>query len=166
MLSGPPGPAGPVLVQRGRGSSGARRAGATRAVPGSAHTRHLLASRANWRTMVPAAGEIPPRHSRERRDAMNAVGLRCLSVAALLATALLGSMPSAQAAAAPTLSVVASGLENPRGLTVGPDDQLYVAEGGLGGTQTTTPQDCQQVPPPVGPYSGGFTARISRINPR
>jgi len=97
---------------------------------------------------------------------MNAVGLRCLSVAALLATALLGSMPSAQAAAAPTLSVVASGLENPRGLTVGPDDQLYVAEGGLGGTQTTTPQDCQQVPPPVGPYSGGFTARISRINPR
>ena len=25
---------------------------------------------------------------------------------------------------------------------------------------------CQQVPPPVGPYAGGFTARISKINPR
>jgi hypothetical protein len=64
------------------------------------------------------------------------------------------------------LSVVASGLENPRGLKFGPDDQLYVAEGGLGGTQTTTPQDCPQVRAPIGPYSGGFTARISRVDPR
>lgn len=61
-------------------------------------------------------------------------------------------------------SVVASGLNNPRGLTFGPDGNLYVAEGGTGGTQTTTPQQCQQVPVPVGPYSGGFTASISRID--
>lgn len=64
-----------------------------------------------------------------------------------------------------TVSVLASGLENPRGLHFGPDGQLYVAEGGLGGTTSTTPGQCQQVVPPVGPYTGAMTARISRIDP-
>ena len=65
-----------------------------------------------------------------------------------------------------TVSVYATGLNNPRGLTFGPDGDLYVAEGGAGGTITTTPADCTQVPAPVGPYSGGFTARISRFDRR
>jgi hypothetical protein len=65
---------------------------------------------------------------------------------------------------APTVTVFASGLLNPRGLTFGLDGNLYVAEGGAGGTMTTTATQCQQVPPPVGPYSGGFTARISKIS--
>jgi SMP-30/Gluconolactonase/LRE-like region len=30
---------------------------------------------------------------------------------------------------------------------------------------TTTPAQCAQVVPPVGPYSGGFTARISKVSP-
>jgi hypothetical protein len=64
-----------------------------------------------------------------------------------------------------TVTVFASGLDNPRGLKFGPDGDLYVAEGGLGGLQTTLPGDCDQVPFPIGPYSGGFTARISRISP-
>ena len=61
-----------------------------------------------------------------------------------------------------TFTVYASGLEGPRGLRFGPDGDLYVAEAGTGG-KTSTGSACQQVPSPVGPYTGGKTARISKI---
>jgi len=65
---------------------------------------------------------------------------------------------------APT--VYATGLNNPRGLRFGPDGYLYVAEGGTGGTSSTTVEQCPQVPSPVGPYLGSATgSRISRIPP-
>jgi hypothetical protein len=63
----------------------------------------------------------------------------------------------------PNEMVYASGLEGPRGLAFGPDGTLYVAEAGLGGT-TSTVGTCPQVPGPVGPYTGGLTARISKVD--
>jgi hypothetical protein len=62
------------------------------------------------------------------------------------------------------VSVFFEGLNNPRGLKFGPDGNLYVAEGGAGGTLSTIGL-CDQVVPAVGPYTGGFTARISKITP-
>jgi hypothetical protein len=61
------------------------------------------------------------------------------------------------------VTVFAEGLDNPRGLEFGPDGTLYVAEGGQGGT-TSTEGECEQVVPPVGPYTGGDNARISTLD--
>ena len=66
-------------------------------------------------------------------------------------------------ALSPNATVFATGLNNPRSLTFGPDGMLYVAEGGTGGTRSPV-GICQQAPAPAGPYPGGMTARISRIS--
>lgn len=92
-----------------------------------------------------------------------------LSAPAILSVLLflLTSAASYTAAQAPPLppgaTLVVGGLEGPRGLTFGPDGFLYVAEAGHGGTQPT-PANCEAVVPPVGPYHGGPSARISRID--
>ena len=68
-------------------------------------------------------------------------------------------------AATGDISVFASGFNNPRGLTFGPDGALYVAEGGIGGSNSTVGQ-CEQVPSPVGPYTGAATgSRITKVVP-
>lgn len=61
---------------------------------------------------------------------------------------------------AQTVTTIATGLNGPRGLTLGPDGALYVAEAGTGG-----PNPPCEVVPVVGPYHGGPTATVSRISP-
>ena len=59
-------------------------------------------------------------------------------------------------------TLVASGLEGPRGLKFGPDNLLYIAEAGTGGTNVSS-STCA-IPAPGGPSYGGLTARISKID--
>jgi hypothetical protein len=61
-------------------------------------------------------------------------------------------------------TVVASGLNAPRGLRFGPDGDLYIAEAGEGGSVSTAGQ-CPQVSFPPGPYTGGgTTGEIVKVN--
>ena len=71
--------------------------------------------------------------------------------------------PAPDAVGPPT--VFASGLLYPRGLAFGPDGALYVAEAGtVPGHTTLTVGQCEQVPAPLGPFRGGATGRISRVD--
>lgn len=90
--------------------------------------------------------------------------IRCaqfLLPATLLAASI--SPYAIHAQASSNVTVLATGLNGPRGLKFGPDGMLYVAEAGTGGTTSTVGQ-CPQAQPPVGPYKGGKTGRISRID--
>ena len=73
-------------------------------------------------------------------------------------------MPARCHAQSANVTVFASGLAGPRGLKFGPDGDLYVAEAGFGGTNSTTTSQCGQVPAPIGPYKNGNTARISKLD--
>src|SRR5437773_3983250 len=97
-----------------------------------------------------------------------------LAVALVGFLGIAGSAPaSAQHAharqhAGPDITTFAMGLNNPRGLTFGPDRNLYVAEGGLGGTHSTFGL-CPQAAVAAGPYTGSTNdpvrgGRISKIS--
>jgi hypothetical protein len=72
------------------------------------------------------------------------------------------------------ITVIASGLKDPRGMAISPDGELYVAEAGTTqGTFTPPPPPVQgpatrdrcEVFWPVGPATPGNDSRISRIGP-
>ena len=115
--------------------------------------------------------EIHVAHRHGRRALAGVIGATMLALAGLLAAtvpAQAAQTPPPLPAPSSNVTVVASGLENPRGLKFGPDGYLYVAEGGHGGTASTVGQ-CEQVPGGTaspGPYTGSTTgSRISRIAP-
>src|SRR6476469_97036 len=78
---------------------------------------------------------------------------------------------SGQAGASPSarVSVFATGFNNPRGLTFGPDGNRYGAEGGLGGSHSTVGK-CAQASGAAAPYTGSTNnpvlgGRISKVTP-
>ena len=101
------------------------------------------------------------RHSL-RSASIRSVILSSLAVAPM---AIVFAAPRAQVVVHANVTVFAEGLNNPRGLEFGPDGNLYVAEGGLGGTEPAPASGDCSVIPPVGPYAGSATgSRISRID--
>ena len=91
-----------------------------------------------------------------------------LTAIGIAIAAMLGAGPAAAGPAGfrATIQTYVHGLNSPRGLAFGPDGALYIAEAGDGSESTSTAGECTQVKPPVGPYVGGYTGRVSRLDHR
>lgn len=106
------------------------------------------------------------------RPLLRRAALACaFAVSCFASTSTFAQAPVATAPGV-AVSTYATGFNNPRGLTFGPKSasrqHLYVAEGGLGGSDSTAGQ-CDQIGPPIGPYTGSPDgARVSVVmgNPR
>src|SRR5688572_10260535 len=64
----------------------------------------------------------------------------------------------------PSVKSYATGLTSPRGLTFGPDRNLYVAEAGVGGElEPTDEPGCEKFVNVFSPYTAGFSGRVIRV---
>ena len=99
--------------------------------------------------------------------------MRQTTIALAIVAIFVGVVGSGTALAKPKppggMSVFATGFNNPRGLTFGPDGYLYVAEGGLGGTHDSSSDPCPQAHGAAAPYFGSTNdpvrgGRISKIS--
>ena len=85
---------------------------------------------------------------------------RVLAVVGLVAGLLALPGPAVGAAAAPRVTVIARGLDNPRGIAFGPEGALYVAEAGRGGAGPCTSFELFGAPLCFGP--SGAVTRVRR----
>ena len=121
---------------------------------------------------VTGVAVLGPVHPRQRKGAImlnshriprSLLSTATATISMLAAGSAASAAPLAKHAGGASVSVYATGFNNPRQLKFGPDGNLYVAEGGPGGTGSTVGQ-CTQVVPPVGPYKGSATGgRISKV---
>jgi DNA-binding beta-propeller fold protein YncE len=79
---------------------------------------------------------------------------------ALLGILALAIVPVAAAGAGTSVQAIASGLDNPRGLAIGPDGALYVAEAGRGNPGCP---EGDRFDGPFGPACIGATGAVTRI---
>jgi len=90
--------------------------------------------------------------------------LESLAVAGLVAVFLALPGAAVEAAAQPQFTLIASGLDNPRGIAFGPEGALYVAEAGRGGAGPCTTFELFGGPVCFGP--SGAVTRVLRGDQR
>jgi hypothetical protein len=120
--------------------------------------RHEEAQSAGAVRYAAGVGRRCPHTGQERVMSYMFVSRLVVLAGAILVLSSIGGRAVAQS----SLQVIATGLDNPRGLAFGPDGALYVAEAGRGGTTTL----CAPSPdPPFTPRCYGPSGAITRIQP-